>query len=169
MDPNSGKVYRMDDPDIPDDIRERLVPLAAPKAYWNGLETTAIRGTAIVADVPDMPEYWAKDLVGQRIDVVEIILDGVNAGGGIAHLDNRNGSGWLKVTEGMGSPKYGHRNVSIVPGSFAMDEADRERYYKELEELRGMKETYDNLISSHGNRADRRAASKKSRKKSRRL
>ena len=171
MDINTGKVYRMDDPDIPEEVREHLVPLATPKAYWNGLETTAIRGTAIVAEAPEFPNYWAQELVGVRIDVVEIILDGVNAGGGIAHLDNRDGTAWLKVTEGGGSPQLPHRNVNIVPGSFAMSEEDRERYYKELQELKELKESYEKIVEMtgpwQGNRADRRAASKNSRKKKR--
>ena len=90
------------------------------QAYWNGLPTFAMKGTAVVADAPEFPEFWARKegLVGERIPVVLVELDGVNYGGGTAYLDNRDGSGWRKVTEGHGSPAYGHREVSVETGSF---------------------------------------------------
>lgn len=89
--------------------------------YWNGLPTTASRGTAVVADAPKFSLYWAKHLVGQRIPVVKVYLDGVNYGGGITYLDNRDGSGWLKVTEGRGSSRYAHGEVTIEENSFEED------------------------------------------------
>jgi len=88
------------------------------EAFWNGLPTTARLGTAIVANAPQFPQYWAKDLIGQRIEVVEINLEGVNYGGGVDYLDDRDGSGSVKVTEGHGSPRYPHRNVQIEADSF---------------------------------------------------
>ena len=88
--------------------------------YWNGLPTPATRGTAIVAASPEFPAYWAKDegIIGQRIAVVRVILDGVNYGGGITHLDDRDGDGWAKVTTGHGSSRVGHADVAIVADSF---------------------------------------------------
>lgn len=90
------------------------------QAYWNGLPTFAMPGTAIVADAPEFPQHWARTegIMGERIPVVVVELDGVNYGGGTTYLDNRDGSGWRKVTEGHGSPAYGHRDVAIVEGSF---------------------------------------------------
>lgn len=87
------------------------------KAFWNGLPTEAFRGTAIVADAPEVPMYWARDLVGERIAVVKVILDGVSQGGGVMHIDDRDGWGWVKVSSG-GNPRSGHARVTIVPGSF---------------------------------------------------
>lgn len=87
------------------------------KTYWNGMETEAVRGTAVVADEPAFPLYWARELVGERIAVVRVNLDGVNYGGGEDFLDDRDGSGWAKVTGG-GGPRMGHSSVAIVPGSF---------------------------------------------------
>lgn len=130
MDPNSGRIYDLSDSDIPDDVRQRLMDIRTPTpAYWNGLETTAIRGTAIVADEPKFPEYWAakEGIIGQRIDVVRVDLEGVNFGGGIAYMDNRDGSAWNKVTNGRGSPSYGHRDVTIVEDSFITSPEDVER------------------------------------------
>lgn len=86
--------------------------------FWNGLPTIAVRGTAVVADAPQFPQYWARHLIGQRISVVLVALDGVNAGGGITYLDDRDGSGWHKVTEGHGSPRWASSHVAIVPGSW---------------------------------------------------
>ena len=90
------------------------------QGYWNGLPTEVERGTAIVADAPEFPAYWARaeGIIGQRIPVVRVVLDGVNYGGGTSYLDDRDGSGWRKVTQGHGSPAYGHRDVAIVDGSF---------------------------------------------------
>ncbi|TFI42075.1 hypothetical protein E4P29_18675 [Rhodococcus sp. 1R11] len=88
---------------------------APVKTYWNGQETPAVRGTAVVADSGRFPRYWAREenLVGERIEVVL-----VDYAGDISYLDNRTGFGWYKVTEGHGSPAVGHKNLSIKPGSF---------------------------------------------------
>lgn len=101
----------------------------SPKAprregYWNGLPTNVDRGTAVVADSPEFPRYWARTegIIGQRIAVVRVDLNGVNYGGGVAYLDDRDGSGWRKVTEGYGSPRFGHRDVAIEEGSFRPSE-----------------------------------------------
>ena len=90
----------------------------AETTYWNGLPTLAIRGTAVVADAPEFSEYWAKHIIGQRIPVIRVVLEGVNFGGGVTYLDNREGTGWFKVTKGKGMPQYSHADVAIVPGSF---------------------------------------------------
>lgn len=103
--------------------------------FWNGLPIDAMRGTAEVSPAPDFPEYWASDLVGQRIPVVMVNLDGANAGGGISYLDNRESHGWQKITVGRGSPSYGHRNVSIVEGSFEPDPDDVKRQAEEFQEI----------------------------------
>ncbi|MCA0217938.1 MAG: hypothetical protein LCH43_11360 [Actinobacteria bacterium] len=90
------------------------------QGYWNGLPTEIERGTAEVADAPEFPLYWAKTegIIGQRIAVVRVVLDGVNYGGGTTYLDDRDGAGYAKVMGG-GSPRAGHRDVGILPGSFA--------------------------------------------------
>lgn len=89
----------------------------AQDAFWNGLPTKAVRGTGIVAESA-APLFWGSDLVGTRIEVVLVNLEGVNYGGGAMLMDNRDGSAWYKVTEGKGSPRLGHRNLLIQEGSF---------------------------------------------------
>jgi hypothetical protein len=104
--------------------RNTTLPPASPTGtYWNGLPTPARRGTAVVADAPEFPRYWAKTegIIGQRIPVVLVVLDGVNYGGGIEFLDNRDGSGWAKVTEGHGGPRWPSAHVSIEDGSWEPD------------------------------------------------
>lgn len=88
--------------------------------YWNGLPTTIERGTAIVADDWRFAQYWARveGILGQRIPVVWVSLEAVNSVGGVMYLDDRDGIATAKLTEGMGSPRVPHRNVTIVPGSF---------------------------------------------------
>lgn len=87
------------------------------EGYWNGLPTPVRK---VVGTVPPWdaevhpPLAWWRDLSGQRIVAVEVELDGVNYGGGTAYLDDRDGSGWHKVTVGRGSPRCGHRDVPLV-------------------------------------------------------
>ena len=84
--------------------------------YWNGLPTPVRKVTGVVREWTDgdPPQAWWKPIVGQRVRAVEVVLDGVNYGGGIAYLYDEDGSGWRKVTEGHGSPRYGHRDVPLV-------------------------------------------------------
>lgn len=89
-----------------------------PNAFWNGLPTRATQGSAIVSDDGLFPDYWAKELVGERIPVVRVVLDGVTDEGGIMFIDDRDGSGRFKVTVGRGTPDYRHRTVVIQEGSF---------------------------------------------------
>lgn len=85
--------------------------------YWNGLRTQVRR---VVGTVPNHdwakhpPLAWWRDLQGQRIAAVEVVLENVNYGGGVIYLDNRDGSGWYKVTTGRGSPRVGHKEVPLI-------------------------------------------------------
>ena len=86
--------------------------------FWNGTHADAILGTAVVADAPEFPQYWAKTegIIGERIAVVR-----VDYCKHVTYLDNRTGQGWAKVTEGHGSPRYPHSDLDIEPNSFVMD------------------------------------------------
>lgn len=92
--------------------------------YWNDIPTLAYQGTGVVADTPEYPHYWARSeggsgIIGQRIPVVRVVFEGVNSSRP-TYLDNRDGSGWEKVTVGRGNPNYGHSLVVIIPGSFKL-------------------------------------------------
>lgn len=87
------------------------------EGYWNGLPTSVRR---VIGTVPPhdpeihAPLAWWKHLSGESLEAVEVVLDGVNHGGGVCHLDNRDGSGWHKVTDGRGSPRWAHREVPLI-------------------------------------------------------
>jgi hypothetical protein len=79
--------------------------------FWNGEPAEAKRVTLEVAD-SSFPLYWAREFVGQRRDAVEVTYADTTF-----WLDDEGGHGWDKVTVGMGSPGYGHRNLRPAPGS----------------------------------------------------
>jgi hypothetical protein len=83
---------------------------------WNGEHAPAFRGTAVVADSGFFPQYWAREFVGQRRAVVM-----VRYGGSVFYLDDEDGSGWDKVTNG-GGPRSPHRSLDVVADSFQRDE-----------------------------------------------
>ena len=74
---------------------------------WNGEPCGALKVRVVVADAPEFPLYWARDLVGMEIDAVQVTYNG-----DVFYLDNRDGSGWHKVTNG-GSPRLRHSELSI--------------------------------------------------------
>lgn len=85
--------------------------------YWNGLPTSVRKVTGIVREwrEGDPPLAWWKDDVGSRISAVEVILDGVNFGGGSTYLYDEDGSGSRKVGPlGRGGPHMPHKNVPLV-------------------------------------------------------
>jgi hypothetical protein len=94
--------------------------------FWNGLATEIERGTAEVADSTFFPAYWARTegLVGRRIEVVRVVLDGVNFGGGTTYLDDREGQGYEKVYSAGGGPRMSHKDVTIATGSFTPAEPE---------------------------------------------
>lgn len=105
--------------------------------FWNGEPCQARKVTVIVVDHPEADGYWARQLVGQRREAVEVIY-----GGETFYLDDGEfdpdpdsdyvrvirefghephghhaGLGWQKVTEGRGSPQWSSYSLSIEPGS----------------------------------------------------
>ena len=89
-------------------------PPAATPTYWNGEPADCARVYVRVADSGRFPDYWARQYVGQVRAAVR-----VRYGGWTSYLDNEDGDGWRKVTEGRGSPRWPHRNLEIsaeLPG-----------------------------------------------------
>lgn len=78
------------------------------KTYWNGEECQAVRAIATVEDAPEFLAYWAQDFVGDRRKIVW-----VRYGDQEFFLDNEDGQGWKKVTEGKGSPNVGHKELKV--------------------------------------------------------
>lgn len=76
--------------------------------YWNGERCEARQVRVIVAD-SEAPLYWARHLIGQEREAVEVIYNGETF-----YLDDQESPrGWNKVTGGHGSPAYGHRDLQI--------------------------------------------------------
>ena len=80
--------------------------------YWNGEKTPCKRVTLVMEAQPQFSLYWGKHLVGTRVKAVE-----VNYETHMFYLYDDDGTGWIKVTQGHGSPSYGHCDVSPVPGT----------------------------------------------------
>jgi len=68
--------------------------------YWNGEPTPARKVRVRVGESP-VPTWWCADLAGTERDAVE-----VRYGGHRFFLDDEDGSGWRKVTEGHGGPNW---------------------------------------------------------------
>lgn len=73
--------------------------------FWNGERTPARRVVIVVGDA-EFPAYWARHLVGQERHAVEVTYHA-----GTFYMDDDIGNAWHKVTAGMGSPRYGHREL----------------------------------------------------------
>lgn len=91
----------------------RAVFPTGEKTYWNGevLNPPALKIYGTVVDDETFPDAWwrGQGLVGKRIKAVAVLY-----GGNEFHLYDEDGSGWHKVTEGHGSPRVGHKGVSLV-------------------------------------------------------
>lgn len=103
------------------------------ETFWNGEPCEARKVRVIVADNPTARLYWARGFVGQERDAVEVTYAGQTF-----YLDDEAfeetrpedldfyqrtgfppgkyeaGSGWDKVTDGRGSPQWGHSNLEIA-------------------------------------------------------
>lgn len=77
------------------------------RTYWNGELTECRRVTVIVGKAP-MTSWWCADLEGQIRNAVEVTYNGV-----VSYLDDEDGSGWAKVTEGFGGPRWPHRGLPV--------------------------------------------------------
>ena len=84
------------------------------KTYWQGESCKAKRVTAVLADSKEFPLFWGRseNLVGQRVDAVEVIYATEKF-----YLYDGDGSGWAKVTNGFGSPSWGHKSMTPVDGT----------------------------------------------------
>lgn len=76
--------------------------------HWNG-EPAECRRVRVVVEGTPKPLYWWRDLVGTERDAVLVRYHDQT------HLlDDEDGSGWAKVTEGHGSPRRGHRDLPLT-------------------------------------------------------
>lgn len=78
---------------------------AHPETWWNGEPAQACRVRVVVGPAP-VRTWWCADLVGQERAAVEVLY-----GSERFYLDDEDGTGWAKVTEGHGSPSWPHRGL----------------------------------------------------------
>jgi hypothetical protein len=77
------------------------------KTEWNYEPCIAIRTIVVVGDAPEFPSYWAREFIGQTRFAVRVTYNGQTF-----FIDDEDGSGWFKVTNG-GGPEYNHRNLGV--------------------------------------------------------
>jgi hypothetical protein len=78
------------------------------ETYWNGLPTPAER-VRVVVDTSPVDTWWCADLAGTERAAVR-----VGRPGEVMYIDDENGRGWWKVTEGRGSPREAHWSLPVV-------------------------------------------------------
>lgn len=80
--------------------------LFTQNGFWNGEHTATFTACIIKPHiVEDKPMYWCNVFAGTERQVIEITYAGQTW-----VIDNETGEGYIKVTEGMGSPSYGHKS-----------------------------------------------------------
>jgi hypothetical protein len=80
-------------------------PSHAPRTYWNG-QPTPCRRVVVRVGHAIAPTWWCAGMEGQERAAVEVAYFGQPF-----FLDDEDGSGWTKVTDGRGSPHFGHRSL----------------------------------------------------------
>jgi hypothetical protein len=77
------------------------------KTYWNGEECFAECCRVTVGASPAKLS-WCADLEGTKRDAVRVVYRDQEF-----YIDNKYNSGWLKVTEGKGSPLWYYRLIPV--------------------------------------------------------
>lgn len=76
--------------------------------HWNGEPVRARRCLVVVGPAPNA-NWWCVGMEGTERQAVEVIY-----GQQRFFLDNEDGKGWAKVTEGQGSPRTYHKSVPVA-------------------------------------------------------
>jgi len=78
------------------------------KTYWNG-EPTLCEQVKIIVGGAYKPTYWYASLEGTKRKAIKVSYRDKAP----FYLDDEDGSGWLKVTEGRGMMTYPHASISV--------------------------------------------------------
>lgn len=81
----------------------------AERTHWNGEPAQARKVLVEVGDTGFFAVPWFRQYVGQERAAVE-----VNYGSSTFYIDDEDGSGWEKVTTGLGSPRRRHRSLDVA-------------------------------------------------------
>lgn len=82
----------------------------AEETFWFGKPCEAVKVRVIVADTGRFPNAWFRlqNLVGTERAAVRITHNDETF-----YLDDEDGSGWRKVTTGLGRPQVGHASLDV--------------------------------------------------------
>lgn len=91
------------------------------KGYWKGRPAQCAKVRAVLGNSGRFPELWHSAMVGEERDAVEVRVYGERVVNGIVrsykhepfYLDDHDGEGWRKVTEGRGADHYPHRELDV--------------------------------------------------------
>ena len=87
------------------------------KTFWNG-EPCEARIVVVIVGKSPKKTWWCAGLEGQERQAVEVKYGDEKP----FYLDNEDGEGWAKVTEGRGSPQWGHSSIPVERVVEALDE-----------------------------------------------
>lgn len=76
--------------------------------YWNGESCEARKVRVIVGNTGRFATPWFLDYVGQERAAVEVTY-----ASHVFYIDDENGHGWRKVTEGRGGPRWSHGSLEV--------------------------------------------------------
>lgn len=76
--------------------------------YWNGEPCEARKVRVVVGNEGRFISPWFAEYIGAERDAVEVTYAGRTF-----YIDNEDGSGWHKVTEGRGGPHLGHGSLDV--------------------------------------------------------
>ena len=77
------------------------------KGYWNGEPALFSACKVILKECELTPLHWQNAFVGKERECIEVIYNNESF-----LIDNENGTGFYKVTQGMGSPNVGHSSIA---------------------------------------------------------
>ena len=87
---------------------DQRTPNKVDETFWNG-EPCKARIVVVIVGKSLRETWWCAKLEGQKRQAVEVNYRGEAP----FYLDNENGQGWVKVTEGRGSPQWGHSSIPV--------------------------------------------------------
>lgn len=79
------------------------------QTFWN-YEPTPARIVRVIVGQVETPTWWCAGLEGTERQAVEVSYPGSEP----FYLDNEDGSGWRKVTQGRGGPDWGHSSLPVA-------------------------------------------------------
>jgi len=112
------------------------------KGYWNG-ESATIKGVVYEVTEPERPTWWQAMHVGKQRQGLQISYSG-----SVWIIDNEHGDGFFKVTQGMGSPRCGHKSIDN-PTLLHYISVDQINKTIDVEAIRLESEAYDKWMSEN--------------------